>query len=144
MSLPNGQMPKDVNIDHAPWIIFEAGHSDFQNMKPIISNKNAFYSKENVKKIQQLLIKSVFQQSQGRYTIEKQEPRSFIEFMAQAYELNPGLSIPELNKKVIAIVTPRILVTIRAQIQYKKYLFEEAPIMDNGIDTRNDRGNRGL
>lgn len=149
MSLPKGHITNQ-NISKAPFILFQSHRDDYYNMsydstkgvqqETILSKM--FFHPENVEFIHKMIIKKVFDDSKGKYLIEKQDDadlnvvmRSIFLQCAKHQPYNIRDQIMELNNLVVSDVVPNIISAIDAQFGYLDRTFSPLQIMDRPENT---------
>lgn len=145
MSLPRGQI-KDSNLKGFEFLLFQSHHDDYYNMsadavrgiqeETVLSK--LFFHPDNVDLIQRMIIKKVFDESTGKYLIEKQDESDlevimrsiFLQHARHVASNIPG-QIYELNCFVVDDVVPGIMSMIDSQFGYLERTFGPRQIMDN-------------
>ena len=96
-----------------------------------------YYDKRNISLIQKMLIKQVFQQSNGEYLIENQNPQDLMVVMMYIYSMysqnlpyNIGQQISDLNTRVVNEITPDIISQLKMNDSYYDDVFGEKKILD--------------
>jgi len=159
----------NFDIEKTPWLFFQSNHQDFNsavnntytgNQDYQHSNKVAFgntagsklsaifFSEKNMKTIQKMLIKYVFDKTDGAYLIEEQDPEALMLWMKADFQ-NKSLNMPDnidyqirrLNWLVVDDIGPGVISAIMQNIGYLRDKFSaikplDLPIYESSAGTK--------
>lgn len=101
----------------------------------------SFYSKENLDKIQNKIIESVFNESKGKFKIGRQSDLQLQIIMRSIYltygrnkNTHVNHQVAELNNKVLSEALKSILPSIKQFLHYKKDISQPRQIRPNSVN----------
>jgi hypothetical protein len=147
--LPKGSLNNKVmsqfDVMKTPFLLFQSHYDDYYNMsqnsltgiqvETVVSR--AFFSPQNVDRLQKQIIAEVFRRSNGEYLIEKQDEQDLQIVMRSMYLQHarhvpndvPG-QIKELNNLVTDDSVPGIISQVNSYFGYLERAFAPRKILD--------------